>query len=59
MQAGPCVRSNQLDYDEDTMHKVRDFNGVEQILLLPPAPILSCNTDCPTGSTVPLRLRPV
>jgi choline-sulfatase len=23
MQAGPCVRSNQLDYDEDVMHKVR------------------------------------
>ena len=22
MQAGPCVRSNQLDYDEDVMHKV-------------------------------------
>ncbi len=22
-QAGPCVRSNQLDYDEDVMHKVR------------------------------------
>ena len=25
MQAGPCVRSNQLDYDEDVMHKVRIF----------------------------------
>jgi hypothetical protein len=25
MQAGPCVRSNQLDYDEDTMHKVITF----------------------------------
>jgi hypothetical protein len=24
-QAGPCVRSNQLDYDEDTMHKVRQI----------------------------------
>ena len=24
MQAGPCVRSNQLDYDEDVMHKVGD-----------------------------------
>lgn len=24
-QAGPCVRSNQLDYDEDSMHKVRFF----------------------------------
>jgi hypothetical protein len=23
MQAGPCIRSNQLDYDEDVMHKVR------------------------------------
>jgi hypothetical protein len=23
MQAGPCVRSNQLDYDEDVMYKVR------------------------------------
>jgi len=23
MQAGPCVRSNQLDYDEDVMFKVR------------------------------------
>lgn len=22
MQAGPCVRSNQLDYDEDVMYKV-------------------------------------
>lgn len=22
LQAGPCVRSNQLDYDEDVMHKV-------------------------------------
>jgi hypothetical protein len=22
MQAGPCVRSNQLDYDEDVMFKV-------------------------------------
>lgn len=25
MQAGPCVRSNQLDYDEDVMHKVGNF----------------------------------
>jgi len=25
MQAGPCVRSNQLDYDEDVMHKVNTF----------------------------------
>jgi hypothetical protein len=24
MQAGPCVRSNQLDYDEDVMFKVRN-----------------------------------
>jgi hypothetical protein len=23
MQAGPCVRSNQLDYDEDVLFKVR------------------------------------
>lgn len=23
MQAGPCVRSNQLDYDEDVVFKVR------------------------------------
>lgn len=22
MQAGPCIRSNQLDYDEDVMYKV-------------------------------------
>jgi hypothetical protein len=27
MQAGPCVRSNQLDYDEDTMHKVRTLQS--------------------------------
>jgi hypothetical protein len=27
MQAGPCVRSNQLDYDEDVMHKVRQTNA--------------------------------
>jgi hypothetical protein len=26
MQAGPCVRSNQLDYDEDVMYKVSKFN---------------------------------
>lgn len=25
LQAGPCVRSNQLDYDEDVMYKVRPF----------------------------------
>ncbi|KAF2196515.1 choline-sulfatase [Delitschia confertaspora ATCC 74209] len=25
MQAGPCVRSNQLDYDEDVMHKSSQF----------------------------------
>jgi choline-sulfatase len=25
MQAGPCVRSNQLDYDEDTMHKAQQY----------------------------------
>jgi hypothetical protein len=24
MQAGPCVRSNQLDYDEDVMYKVSE-----------------------------------
>jgi hypothetical protein len=23
LQAGPCVRSNQLDYDEDVIYKVR------------------------------------
>jgi hypothetical protein len=23
LQAGPCVRSNQLDYDEDVVYKVR------------------------------------
>lgn len=26
MQAGPCVRSNQLDYDEDVMYKVCLFS---------------------------------
>jgi len=26
MQAGPCVRSNQLDYDEDVMYKVSKAN---------------------------------
>lgn len=26
MQAGPCVRSNQLDYDEDVMYKVCCFS---------------------------------
>ncbi|KAF1941313.1 choline-sulfatase [Clathrospora elynae] len=25
MQAGPCVRSNQLDYDEDVMHKAQQY----------------------------------
>ncbi|KAF2874610.1 alkaline-phosphatase-like protein [Massariosphaeria phaeospora] len=25
MQAGPCVRSNQLDYDEDVMHKASQY----------------------------------
>jgi choline-sulfatase len=25
MQAGPCVRSNQLDYDEDTMFKAQQY----------------------------------
>lgn len=25
MQAGPCVRSNQLDYDEDVMHKSAQY----------------------------------
>ncbi|KAI8935540.1 hypothetical protein NX059_008110 [Plenodomus lindquistii] len=25
MQAGPCVRSNQLDYDEDVMHKSQQY----------------------------------
>jgi hypothetical protein len=27
MQAGPCVRSNQLDYDEDVMFKVSGANA--------------------------------
>jgi choline-sulfatase len=27
MQAGPCVRSNQLDYDEDVMYKVSQTNA--------------------------------
>jgi choline-sulfatase len=27
MQAGPCVRSNQLDYDEDVMYKVSQINA--------------------------------
>ncbi|OCK82301.1 choline sulfatase [Lepidopterella palustris CBS 459.81] len=25
MQAGPCIRSNQLDYDEDVMHKASQY----------------------------------
>lgn len=25
LQAGPCVRSNQLDYDEETMYKAKQF----------------------------------
>ncbi|KAH9861164.1 hypothetical protein IAQ61_010901 [Plenodomus lingam] len=25
LQAGPCVRSNQLDYDEDVMHKSQQY----------------------------------
>jgi hypothetical protein len=28
MQAGPCVRSNQLDYDEDVMYKVSIFCNI-------------------------------
>jgi hypothetical protein len=24
LQAGPCVRTNQLDYDEEVMYKVRE-----------------------------------
>jgi hypothetical protein len=34
MQAGPCVRSNQLDYDEDVMYKVsRSGSGATRIWL--------------------------
>ena len=49
MQAGPCVRSNQLDYDEDVMHKVGNF-------------ALKYTKSCshiPPGPTVPLRLRSI
>jgi hypothetical protein len=36
MQAGPCVRSNQLDYDEDVMYKVsRSGSGATRIWLDP------------------------
>jgi hypothetical protein len=42
MQAGPCVRSNQLDYDEDVMFKVsnpktklRDLTFVLDLALHP------------------------
>ena len=31
MQAGPCVRSNQLDYDEDVMHKVSEWNPLHSL----------------------------
>lgn len=39
MQAGPCVRSNQLDYDEDVLFKVRNeptihvYNGEKLVML--------------------------
>jgi hypothetical protein len=53
MQAGPCMRSNQLDYDEDTMHKVRRLNGARQALIFTTVSILF-KADSPTGSAVSL-----
>jgi choline-sulfatase len=32
LQAGPCVRSNQLDYDEDVMYKVSEHSGIATVV---------------------------
>lgn len=46
MQAGPCVRSNQLDYDEDVMYKVSRRNlFLQQCLMHPTLPVLCRYAD--------------
>ena len=50
-QAGPCIRSNQLDYDEDVMFKVRVDTA--NIMRLERRSFQSCHTISSPAPSLP------
>jgi hypothetical protein len=49
LQAGPTVRTNQLDYDEEVMYKVSELDGQSYL-----TPVVNAIT---LGFSIPARVR--